>query len=391
MHGRCGLPRASALALAIALAGTASAELKAPGPKVPPPPRLDAPPPMPVMPPARRAAERAQVDLLADDFEAAFPGDHWVRFVTGGAADANWALASVTASSGTTSVFCAGAGAASVRPGLDLYPENMGAWMFTGPFDLSDASSAVASLSYSLQSEAGFDFFYVVVSTDPTFATSAYMTDSGNSGGWISEAVDLGDVNGTSFLGQPAVYVAFLFTSDEAVGEIGAFVDDVFIAKNTSGTTPSATPTPTATATPSPTPVKSPTPTPTVTPAATATASASATPTPSSTAATPTPSATPSFSPTPAPTATPGGTATPSPTPSPTPTEVATSTPAPTPSPSPTPSASASASPTAAPTPAPEAVAAVLLALADSTGDGPNADGVEDAADLLAAVGAPGR
>jgi hypothetical protein len=249
-----------------AAAAAGAAGMQPPLPDTPPP---SAPPDIAELlaqtrPPAPiHDRERAQVDLLVDGFESTFPGSTWTRLYGPGAVDANWARTTATAATGAASVFCAGFGAAAVQPGVNPYPNNMAAWMAAGPFNLSDAQAAVLNFDYSLRSESGFDFLYVIVTTDPTFTTTSYLFDSGGNGTWTNQTVDLANVSGTSYLGQGAVYIAFVFTSDESNGDVGAFIDNVFLAKATAGPspTPTATPTPVVTATPttSPSPTVSPT------------------------------------------------------------------------------------------------------------------------------------
>lgn len=260
---------------AVTVASAGAAGMQAPGPDTPPPAippnaaelLAQTRPPAPVY-----DRERAQVNLLVDGFESTtFPGSTWTRLWSPGAVDANWNRTTAAAATGVSSVFCAGFGTAAVQPGVTEYPPGMGGWMSAGPFNLSDAQAAVLNFDYSLQSEADFDFLYILVSTVPNFATNSFLFDSGNSNGWFNQSVDLANVNGTNYLGQPNVYVAFLFTSDQKFGDVGAFIDNVFLAKTTAGPspTPTVTPTPVVTATPTTAPSPTVSPTATVTPSPT--------------------------------------------------------------------------------------------------------------------------
>jgi hypothetical protein len=106
----------------------------------------------------------------------------------------------------------------------------MEAWMIFGPFDLSDAQDATLTFSYFNKSEANYDYFKWMASTDGT-NFSGYQT-SGDSQGWQYKTFDLTNVpNIGNTTGDSQVWIAFIFTSDGSNADLGAFVDDVVIEK----------------------------------------------------------------------------------------------------------------------------------------------------------------
>ena len=92
--------------------------------------------------------------IMTEDFEGAFPNTLWNTFAQSGATDAYWDDISVRPNTGSWSAWCADEGSEQ-GPDGGPYPDDMGAWMIYGPFDLSDATD-VATL----------DFFYWNIVTD---------------------------------------------------------------------------------------------------------------------------------------------------------------------------------------------------------------------------------
>lgn len=175
------------------------------------------------------------------------------------------------------------------------YPDNADTWAEYGPFDLSQATSA--SLTYYFWGQAEpqegggcWDFLYVASSIDGQDYSQHYQGWCGNAtngdagNGYYRATLDL-----TSRLGQPQVWVAFAFFSDDSVNyPYGMTVDDItldVVSQATSTPTRTATPTASRTATPTftNTPTRTPTPTgsvaPTITPTRTPTPTTTRTPT----------------------------------------------------------------------------------------------------------------
>jgi len=159
--------------------------------------------------------------LMTDDFEGAWPG------VWSFGGSPRWGRDDYNPHGGTYSVWCAKDGA-GLDPEFDNYALNMEAWMVCGPFDLSTSTSASLDFYLWLRSESGWDYFYCMASHDGGYFEG--WGASGDSGGWISEQLDLSD-----WLGDDSVWIAFIFQSDHIVTFKGAFVDDVSIVAETGG------------------------------------------------------------------------------------------------------------------------------------------------------------
>ncbi|MCL5734596.1 MAG: S-layer homology domain-containing protein [Actinobacteria bacterium] len=166
---------------------------------------------------------QAAQDGLSDGFEVGL--GNWI--VTG---SPSWGTTTYRANSGTHSAYCAGSAITAPGP----YSYNMNAWMVAGPFDLSQVSSASLDYRLYLNTEANYDWFAAMASTDGT----NFLGDgwSGSSGGaWADKSLDL-----TEWAGQRSVWVAFVFNSDNTVNLEGAYVDDVRLITN--GGVPPSTP-----------------------------------------------------------------------------------------------------------------------------------------------------
>ncbi len=185
-------------------------------------------------------------NIMTEDFEGNFPGP-WDVLDDTGAADGEyyWAKRNCRPHSGSYSGWGVGGGAngGSLSCGAN-YPNNAEAWMVYGPFDLTNASDAELLFWYWNFSESGYDGPFCGASINGSyfygFGTSA------NSGGWYRANFDLTNVYTLGDLtGQPAVWIAFVFTSDYTITEAeGAYVDDIVLRKVTGEPT---TPTPTST------------------------------------------------------------------------------------------------------------------------------------------------
>jgi len=104
------------------------------------------------------------------------------------------------------------------------YPHGVDSWLIYGPVDLTDALNAELSFNYWFEADAG-DEFSVLVSTDGTNWIGK-QTDSGGGGQWFGRNYSL-----ATYTGQPAVYLAFHFASDDEglQSKLGPFVDDIEI------------------------------------------------------------------------------------------------------------------------------------------------------------------
>lgn len=155
-------------------------------------------------------------DILVEDFEGDFPGAAWHL---GG--DPTWGQEAYRPHSGTASGYCAGGGVYAVNP-PGPYPDNMEAWMFYGPFDLSHAIAAELRFSYWTELPPTDDALIWGASRDGDHFTG--RSAGGDSGGWQSANYDLAD-----YLGEPEVWIAFVFESDATVAGEGAYIDDILL------------------------------------------------------------------------------------------------------------------------------------------------------------------
>lgn len=194
-------------------------------------------------------------NIMSEDFEGGFPGPWNVLDDAAGYGEYYWAKRNCRSYSGSYSGWGVGGGAdgSSLSCGAN-YPNNAKAWMVYGPFDLTDATDAELLFRYWNLSEWYFDGLFWGASIDGQYFYG--YGASGNSGGWSYVNFDLTDVYPLGDLtGEPQVWIAFVFTSDDTFTySEGAYVDDIILRKVT-GQPTTSTPTPTSTpVTPSPFP-----------------------------------------------------------------------------------------------------------------------------------------
>jgi subtilisin family serine protease len=97
------------------------------------------------------------------------------------------------------------------------------------PIDLSDAYFARIIFWHKYDIESGWDYGYVQVSTDSSdFADwSNVAMYTGTQSTWEAETLDI-----SAMVGEPQVYIRFLFESDGSIVYDGWYVDDVEIQKD---------------------------------------------------------------------------------------------------------------------------------------------------------------
>lgn len=215
------------------------------------------------------AAPRAKATLagweaiFGEDWEGGFDGDIWLTYDRNGAQDGEykWGVREVenTLGGGTQSAWSIGGGqdGQNLDVESDGYPGGVDSWLIAGPFDLTDAYDAELSFNYWFEADAG-DVFAVLVSLDG-ITWDGKQTDDGGAGQWLGRNYSL-----DTYVGQPTVYLAFHFASDENgdKNKLAAFVDDIVIRANYGSmqylphvqVQPTPTPTLTPTATPTATP-----------------------------------------------------------------------------------------------------------------------------------------
>lgn len=110
----------------------------------------------------------------------------------------------------------------------DSYPEDVETWLIYGPFSLTEATAAELSFRLWTRMEEFWDEVFWGASTDGTQFDG--WSTSGDSGGWVEQAMDLGNVTGTG-----EVWVALVFSSDLSITQPeGAYVDHVVLRKSSS-------------------------------------------------------------------------------------------------------------------------------------------------------------
>jgi hypothetical protein len=184
-------------------------------------------------------ANQNWVIILNENFESGFPQtNHWT-LLWSSLAPYSWDDVNFNPHSSAHSAWCAGGRQSTQVPNLnpanDNYPNDLDAWMIWGPFNLQDATDAELQFWYWNDSEQDFDFFSVGGSID----NNEYFFPveiSGNSNGWQFMSFNL-----NSLSGQPQVWIAFNFLSDEIENAKGAFVDDIVLRKMTANTAPTIT------------------------------------------------------------------------------------------------------------------------------------------------------
>ncbi len=186
-------------------------------------------------------------NILTEDFEGSFPGPWYVFDNASGYGEYYWGQRNCRPHTGSYSGWAVGGGAdgSSLSCGSN-YPNQAESWMIYGPFDLSSASDAELLFWYWNFSESGYDYLFWGASIDGNYFYGT--STSGDSGGWQNVNFDLTNVYSLGNLtGQPQVWIAFVFKSDETITYAeGAYVDDIVLRKVT-GEPPTPTPTPTST------------------------------------------------------------------------------------------------------------------------------------------------
>jgi len=179
----------------------------------------------------RAVVPKSATLLLHDSFE----GGSSLWNVTGAP---TWAATTYRASDGSWSAYCAGTW--TTPPGY--YYNNMNATMYTGPFNLTNATAAEFDWDMWLSSELNYDhqFAWVSVNGGATWngiAFSGYIP-------WTRYYLNLGNIPGYgSVLGYSQVWVAFTFTSDSTNVYEGSYIDnvDVYATYPVVDTTPPVT------------------------------------------------------------------------------------------------------------------------------------------------------
>jgi hypothetical protein len=174
------------------------------------------------------------VTLLADGFENGFGWQ--TDYFSDAYYATTWGLSSNRASSGAYSAYCAQNN--NPNAPYHTYPNGMDGYMYRGPFNLTNSTSASLGFDLWLGSEYNYDWMSIYYSLN---GTNFYEINgwSGQSNGWERKTNDV-----SSLCGQPQVWIAFGFSSDATTEGEGAYVDNVNLSETLAAppdTTPPAT------------------------------------------------------------------------------------------------------------------------------------------------------
>jgi hypothetical protein len=175
------------------------------------------------------------IDITEEDFEDEFPDPEslWITYDGDGNINGEyyWARDDFKPHGGNYSAWCAGGGEDGLDPENNNYPNNCNSWLVYGPFSLRNATNARLSFHLWIKSELLLDGLLWGVSTGGLIYPISSI--SGNSNGWLSREINLGDVPdfGSDLLGTSTVWIVFLFSSNDTNTEKGVFIDDIKIKK----------------------------------------------------------------------------------------------------------------------------------------------------------------
>ncbi|MGD8474858.1 MAG: choice-of-anchor J domain-containing protein, partial [Anaerolineae bacterium] len=172
----------------------------------------------------RNYATSSEETILSETFEGTFPGEWIVGDDNSDDGYYFWGKRNCRSYGGSYSGWAAGAGDSYLSCGSD-YRDNMSSWMIYGPFSLAGASGAELTFKLWLNSEQDFDFLCRYASTDGSSFSGSCT--HGYSAGWIDRTLDL-----SGYAGQPNVWIALRFVSDDSVTyPEGAHVDNIEVRK----------------------------------------------------------------------------------------------------------------------------------------------------------------
>jgi subtilisin family serine protease len=182
------------------------------------------------------------VTLVSTDFEGDFPGPWAVHDDNGPSyGEYYWGKRTCKPYAGSYSGWGVGGGAngAALACGSN-YPDNAASWMAYGPFSLVSATAGELSFKLWLNSQPNNDKVCRYASINGT-NWSGNCT-SGNTAGWVDKVLDLTNVPTLgNLLGQPNVWVALVFQSDNSTNNPeGGYVDNIVLRKCTAASCPAS-------------------------------------------------------------------------------------------------------------------------------------------------------
>ncbi len=132
----------------------------------------------------------------------------------------------------TTSTFMSPVTSMTDSPSGDYGNNAYTVMTLAGPIDLTDAEDADLSFWHSYDTETGYDFCYVEVSTNGGSSWTQVASFDGEQQAWTEEVIELSD-----YIGTAAFKVRFVLDSDGWATADGWYVDDVglFVGSSSSG------------------------------------------------------------------------------------------------------------------------------------------------------------
>ncbi len=179
------------------------------------------------------------VNIMTETFEGDFPRGWQVFDEVANLQEHYWGKRDCRAYSGRYSGWAVGAGASGSRLSCGAaYPDTSTSVMINGPFSLSGATRAEIKLKLWINTEPFYDVLCLYVSKDGRDFKG--QCTSGQTSDWVDWNLDLSNVGSLgSLVGQPQVWLAIRFVSDETVSKTeGAYVDDIVVRKCVDQTCP---------------------------------------------------------------------------------------------------------------------------------------------------------
>lgn len=170
--------------------------------------------------------------FMGEDFESSFPNKNWRVFDGDSLFAGEYYWGVVSENNGTNKkAWCAGDGRDAIKLDSYNYPNHCNSWMIYGPVDLRYAESAIMKLKSTINCQQNHDYFFWMASTDNENFFGNGIT------GEFDDTIDFDLSNVYSIgnlIGSERVWLAFVFFSDGADTDLGAYIDDITLEINNS-------------------------------------------------------------------------------------------------------------------------------------------------------------
>jgi subtilisin family serine protease/Zn-dependent metalloprotease len=175
-----------------------------------------------------RNSPNAWQTIAYQGFEGVFPDTGWSLFDNSlDGLEHLWNKDNFRSYVGGWAAWPAKGGANGLDPAANAYPNNVNSWMVYGPFSLTNATSAATSFALWRETEPFFDTLFFGVSTNGVNFNGLFWDGSAD---WELKTVAFND-----YVGNPEVWVAFVFQSDSSITRQGVWVDEILIQAEASG------------------------------------------------------------------------------------------------------------------------------------------------------------